>query len=121
MWIVGEQPKRRYRGVRDINEEQKRDTRTDVGRRHGLVDIESEVSGTVWSWGSRKREKSFHLWTRSDRRGARQVSRPQSQAAFVGHVGGDGPSLLNDPHSGTGGNTVRKSRRRAAGNVWTAP
>lgn len=97
------------------------DKTTDLGRRHRLVDIESEVSATAWSWGSRKREKSFHLWTRSDERGARQVSRPQSQAAFVGHVGGDGPSLLNDPHSGTGGNTARKSRRGAARNVWTVP
>lgn len=86
--------------------------RSDVGRRHRLVDIESEVSGAVWSWGSRKREKSFHLWTGSDQRGARQVSRPQSQA---------GPSLLNDPRSAMGGNTVRKSRRGAAGNVWTVP
>lgn len=109
------------RSERDIKEERKQDKRTDLGRRHRLIGIESKVSGTVWSWGSRKREKSFHLWTGSGERGARRVSRPQSQAAFVGHVGGDGPSLLNDPHSGMGGNAVRKSRRGAAGNVRTVP
>lgn len=107
--------------MRDIKEEQKQDKRRDLGRRHRLVDPEGEVSGTVWSWGSRKREKSFHLWTGSGQRGARQVSRPQSQAAFVGHVGGDGPPLLNDPHSGMGGNTARKSRRGGGGECLDGP
>lgn len=107
--------------MRDIKEEQKQDKRRDLGRRHRLVDPEGEVSGTVWSWGSRKREKSFHLWTGSDQRGARQVSRPQSQAAFVGHVGGDGPPRLMT-HTAEWLETQRgRAAEGAAGNVWTAP
>lgn len=87
-------------GVRDFKEKK----RKDPGKSKRLIDIEKEVSGRV------KTDGSWSMKTHSTsglpaHRGTEAGLYPQPGAAFVGHVSGESPSLLDDPHREKDGKT----------------